>query len=113
MSLKIKGYRVLIKARDVETVTEGGIILALDEKLEKSGQQFGTVIDIGHTCWKGNPDLDDTPWCKVGDEVLFSKYSGRFVYDPEDKEEYLVMSDTDIIAVVERNGWTRRTARKK
>jgi co-chaperonin GroES (HSP10) len=96
----MQGYRLLVKAKAVETVTESGIILAIDEKLELSGQQFGTVVQIGHTCWCDENDNPKRQWCSVGDEILFSKYAGRFVYDPEDNEEYLVINDTDVIAVI-------------
>ena len=96
--INVKGYRILVKPDDVETVTAGGIILAIDEKLEKSGQQFGTVVGIGHTAWTGGND--ETPWCEEGDRILFSKHAGRFVYDPVDDSEYMIMNDTDVLAVV-------------
>ncbi len=99
--INVTGYRILVKPDEVETTTSGGIILALDEKLEAAGQQFGTVIGIGHTCWtneKGEPLSD--PWCEVGDKILFAKHAGRFVYDPHTNEEFMVMLDTDVIATV-------------
>lgn len=96
----MQGYRLLVKADAVETVTESGIILAIDEKLEASGQQFGTVIDIGSTCWCNEKEEPNTPWCAVGNKILFSKYAGRFVYDPEDNEEYFIINDVDVLAVI-------------
>lgn len=96
--LEVKGYRVLVKPDDPETVSKGGIIMVLDEKLERSGQQFGHVVGIGPTCWQGSIKQD--PWCKTGDRVLFSKHAGRFVYDPNTSEELMIMNDDDILAVV-------------
>lgn len=100
--LNVKGYRILVEIDPVETVSKGGIVIVQNEKLEAAAQQFGTVISIGDTCWtdaKGNPL---SRWCEEGDKILFSKYSGRFVYDPEDKDrELMVINDTDVIAVTE------------
>jgi co-chaperonin GroES (HSP10) len=102
--LDVKGYRILVKADDIEKVTDFGIVLILDEKLERSGQQFGTVVGVGESCWAGRDNggklVEGKAWCKVGDRVLFSKHSGRFVYDPETEEELLIMNDDDILAVV-------------
>jgi co-chaperonin GroES (HSP10) len=36
---------------------------------------------------------------KVGDTVGFAKFGGKFVTDPESKEELLVLNDEDIICV--------------
>ena len=102
--LEVKGYRILVKADELETVTAGGIVLVLDEKLERSGQQFGTVVNVGSDCWAGRSNrgnlVEGKAWCKVGDRILFSKHAGRFVYDPETKEELLIMNDDDVLAVV-------------
>lgn len=98
--LEVKGYRILVKPDPLETVSKGGIIMVLDEKLERSGQQFGTVVGIGHTCWTGG--TDHTHWCEVGDRILFSKHAGRFCYDPETEEEFMVMNDDDILCVVKQ-----------
>ena len=100
--LKIQGYRLLVKAKEIERVSKGGIILNVegtnDDKLEQTGNQFGTVIGVGHTCWKGGPD--ETPWCKVGDMICYSKHAGRFIYDPETEDPYLIINDDDVICVI-------------
>jgi len=102
--MKVKGYRILVKPDGVKTTTDWGYQLVLDERLEASGQQFGIVVDIGPTCWTDRSGAPLERWCEVGDKILYSKHSGRFVYDPEnDDEEYLVIQDTDVIAVVEKD----------
>jgi len=104
--LEIRGYRLLIKPREIERVSSGGIIVSVegtnDDKLEQSGNQFGEVIGIGHTCWKGG--VDETPWCEEGDQICFSKHAGRFIYDPETDDPYLIINDDDVICVIERGG---------
>jgi len=102
--LKVKGYRVLVKPKEVEKVSKSGIIVLVEgtneTKLEEAGQQFGTVVGIGDTCWAG--EAFSAPWCRIGDTILFSRHAGRFVYDPTDPEEtaYMIMNDTDVLAVV-------------
>lgn len=99
--IKAIGYRVLIKADPVETTTESGIILAIDEKRERVAQEYGEVIDIGPLAWKEiNKNYSDEPWCKVGDRVVFSKYGGKLVIDPDTAQEYVILNDEDILAVV-------------
>ena len=101
--LNIKGYRILVQPKEIETVSSGGIVITLEgtneAKLEEAGQQFGTVLSIGATCWK--TEVLGEPWCEVGDTILFSRHSGRFVYDPDDNDKkYMIINDTDVIAVV-------------
>lgn len=94
--MKVRGYRVLVKADEIETVSRGGIVIVQDEKLEKAAQQTGIVVGVGHTCW-----YDEDPWCKVGDRILFAKYAGRLIVDPDTGEDYMVMNDKDVIIVIE------------
>jgi len=101
LHISVKGRRLLIKADAVEKVSEGGIILNVNEKMERAGQNIGTVVSIGHLCWA---DFEDgQPWCKVGDRVYFSRYAGRFLADPYTKEEYMIMNDEDVLATVEKD----------
>jgi co-chaperonin GroES (HSP10) len=108
-----KGHRVLIKPDEVESQTATGIILVQDERLAKGGNQFGTIVSVGKQAWKAFREVDENgkevngrPWAEVGDRVIFAKYAGKFVYDPttgtsdKDREEYLIINDEDIVAVI-------------
>lgn len=112
--LKMTGYRLLVKPDAVETTYgESKIVLAQNEKLEKTGIQRGIVIDVGPSCWKAFREVDENgkehngkQWAVPGDYVLFARSAGRFVFDPfessEDaKNEYLVMNDEDVLAIFE------------
>lgn len=102
--MKVRGYRLLVKPRKVEDVSAGGIIVNVEgsnaAKLERNGNQYGTVFGIGHTCWKGNFKQDN--WCEVGDEIIYSKHAGRFLYDRETEEEYLAINDDDVLVVYKK-----------
>lgn len=97
--LFVRGYRILVKPDDIETVTESGIVLVVDERVEAAAQQTGIVVGVGHTCWKSST-LEQDPWAKVGDRVLFSKFAGRAIIDPVTGEEFMTMNDEDVICVI-------------
>ena len=89
------GDRVVVKPAGKEEMTKSGIVLP-DTAKEKP--QRGTIIAAG----KGRRDDDGDRIemdVKVGDEVLFAKYAGT-EFKLED-EELLVLSEKDILAVVE------------
>lgn len=89
------GNRVLLK-RSEATSTKGGIILP-DSAKEKPQQ--GTVIAVG----PGKRDKNGTLASmnvKEGQTVLFSSYAGSEV-KADDGQEYLVVSESDILAIIE------------
>lgn len=93
--IKPLGNRVLIK-REKKASTKGGILLP-DSAQEKPKE--GTVIAVGPG--KLNDDGKLEPMnVSVGDLVLFSSYSGTEVKDQNDAEEYLIMSQDDILGVL-------------
>lgn len=106
MKFKAVGYRVLIKPDPVETESKGGIILAIDEDRHRVAQEFGTIVDVGPQAFK-NPKqgMDGTPWAVVGDRVVYSKYGGKLIKDPDTDDEkemwYISLNDEDIIAKIE------------
>lgn len=112
LKIKIPGHRILIKPEPVEEVSKGGIVIARPgnrDKLEQQATDRGTVVGVGPMCWK-NFDFDKPgwqPWCKPGDKVVFARYAGKSIINPETKEEFFLMNDEDIQVVleeVEENG---------
>jgi len=81
--------RVVVKAAEAETQTASGIIIP-DTAKEKP--QKGTIVAAG----AGKPDEPMT--VKVGDTVLYGKYSGTEVN--LDGDDYLIMRESDILAIV-------------
>lgn len=97
MKLRPLGDRVVVKPLEDEERTKGGIVLP-DTAKEKP--QRGEVVAVGPGDWdeegKKRIPLD----VKVGDTVLFAKYSGtEFKIDGVD---HLILRHSDILAVVER-----------
>ena len=88
--------RVIVKRIESETKTASGIVIP-DNAAEKPDQ--GEVLAIGPG--KHDEDGDRIEMSvKVGDRVLFGKYSGQTV--KVDGDELLVMKEDDLFAVVEK-----------
>ena len=94
MKMKPLADRVIIKPALAEEKTKGGIILP-DTAKEKP--VIGEVVAVGPG--KVSDDGKKIPCeVKVGDKVLYGKYSGTEV--TVEGEEYLIMREADIFAVV-------------
>ena len=94
MSLKPLGDRVIVKPKAKEEVTKSGIVLP-DSASEKP--QEGSVLAVGPGRILDNGKRVDME-VKSGDSVLFAKYAGTEV--KLDGEEYLVIRETDLLAIV-------------
>ena len=95
MEIKPLGDRIVIKPLEAEGKTKGGILLP-DTAKEKP--QEGKVVAIG----KGKVLENGTtqaPEVKVGDKVLYGKYSGNEI-TTKDGEELLIMREDDILAII-------------
>ena len=90
MKLRPLGNRVVLQQTKAEEKTHSGIILP-DSAKEKP--QDAVVIAVGPG--KENESMQ----VKEGDKVIYSKYAGTEVKIGE--EEYIIVSQSDIIAVVE------------
>ena len=102
MRLQVCGARVLIKPDPVETEHTFGehkIIIARDERREREATQSGVVLQVGNTAWFDQPE-GLREWCKVGDHVIFARHAGKFVSDPDTKEEYVIINDLDIQMII-------------
>jgi chaperonin GroES len=98
MAMKIRPLqdRVIVKRLEEEAEkTKGGIIIP-DTAKEKPQQ--GKILAVGKG--KVNDDGKVTPLdVKVGDRILFGKYSGSEI--KLDGEEHLIMREEDILGVIE------------
>jgi chaperonin GroES len=96
MKIRPLSDRVIVKRLEAETKTASGIIIP-DAATEKPDQ--GEIVAIGNG--KIGDDGKLLPMnVKVGDRVLFGKYSGQAF--KIDGQELLTMREDDIIGVVEK-----------
>ncbi|PWV62504.1 co-chaperone GroES [Plasticicumulans acidivorans] len=96
MSLRPLHDRVIVKRVEEETKTAGGIVLP-GNAAEKPSR--GTVLAVGRGKILENGDVRPLD-VKVGDHVLFGKYSGSEV--KVDGDDVLVMREDEIMAVIEK-----------
>jgi chaperonin GroES len=96
MKIRPLADKVLVEPLEAETMTRGGIVLP-DSAKEKP--QKGKIVSVGD-----GKVLDDETVRKLqvkkGDFVLFTSYAGTDV--KIDGKEYLIMSESDIMAVIEK-----------
>lgn len=91
MGLNIKPLadRVLVEPAAAETTTASGIIIP-DTAKEKP--QKGTIVAIG------TGKKDEPLTVKVGDTVLYGKYSGTEL--KFEGKDYLIMRESDVLAII-------------
>jgi chaperonin GroES len=87
--------RVIVKRLESETKTAGGIVIP-DSAAEKPVQ--GKVVAVGKGKILEGGDVRPLD-VKVGDKILFGKYSGTEV--KVDGEELVVMREEDVMAIIE------------
>ena len=95
MTIRPLHDRVLVRREEEETKTAGGIVLP-GSAAEKPSR--GEVIAAGNGKIQENGDVRPLD-VKVGDKVIFGQYSGNTV--KVDGEELLIMSEAEILAVIE------------
>lgn len=96
MSIRPLYDRVIVKRKDQETTSAGGIVLT-GSAAEKSTR--GEIIAVGNGRILDNGEIKPLD-VKVGDVVIFSEGYGVKT-EKLDGEEVLIMSESDILAIVE------------
>jgi len=90
-------HTILVKPEQVETKTQGGIILPemLTEK-ERKAVERGTVVSVGPRAfidYGRSPDI-----LSKGDVITYARYAGKEIKDGEDT--YLLVNDIDVLALI-------------
>jgi chaperonin GroES len=94
MNIRPLHDRVIIKRMEEERTTAGGIVIP-DSATEKPSK--GEVMAVGNGKVLDSGEVRALE-LKVGDQVLFGQYAGTTV--KYEGEEYLVMREEDVIAVL-------------
>jgi chaperonin GroES len=96
MKIRPLAAKVLVERIEAESKTAGGIVLP-DSAKEKP--QRGKIISVGEGRMLDDGSRSEMQVAK-GDEVLFTSYAGTEI--KLDGKEYLIMEETDIMAVIEK-----------
>lgn len=94
MNLRPLGDRVVLKQLEAEEKTQSGIILT---GAAKEKPQEAEVVAVGPGGMVDGEKVEMQ--VKIGDKVIYSKYAGTDV--TLDKEEYIIVKQSDILAIVE------------
>lgn len=97
MAIQPLGDKIVVKRLEAAEVTKGGIVLP-DSAKEKPKEGKIIAVGPGKICDDGKRGAMQL---KKGDRVLFTSYAGTEV--KYDGETYLIMSEDDVLAVVETN----------
>lgn len=93
--------RVLVKPDPVEEVTKGGIIIVPDAvEKEKYATVKATLVAVGVNAWAEAKTHPAFTAPEPGQRVMIAKYGG-VVVKGADGEEYRIMNDEDITALLE------------
>jgi chaperonin GroES len=93
-------FKVLLKPKEVQEKTKGGIILPDETKdRDQFAQMEGMIVAVSPLAFTYSDDWGSHQPPKPGDRVLFAKYSGAKVTG-KDGQEYRIVSDKDIAAVL-------------
>ena len=96
MKLRPLHDRVVVKRLDNERTTTSGIVIP-DNAAEKPDQGEVVAVGNGKILEDGKSKPVDV---KVGEKILFGKYSGQTV--KVDGDELLVLREDDIMAIIEK-----------
>ena len=94
MKLRPLGDKIVIKKVEAEETTKSGIVLP---GTAKEKPQMAEVIAVGPGGVIDGKEIKME--VKVGDKVIFSKYSGNDI--KLDAQEYTILKQEDILAIVE------------
>ncbi len=93
MNLKPLGDRLVVEHVEQAEKTAGGVFLP-DTAKEKPQEGHVLAVGSGRTLDNGNKLTMDV---KVGDKIIYSKYSGSEI--KVDGKDYLIISEKDVLAI--------------
>ena len=96
--IKITGARILVKEKKLSEETTSGIVIPGREEQKTN---TGIVLKVGDGAMLENGTKIPVD-VKVGETVVYSSFSGSPVkYDADDKEEYIILNERDVLCVIE------------
>lgn len=102
MSIEVVTFRILVKPDNVEekeykTTIKGFVVAGEEKERKQQAVDSGKVVAMGPVPFKAY----DTPNpLTVGDTIVYAKFAGKEVADPETGEKFVVINDEDVVAIV-------------
>ena len=95
MDIKPLADRIVVRPLEAEEKTKGGIVLP---ETAKEKPQEGKIVAVGRGKVLDNGQVQPLE-LKVGDRILYGKYSGSEITTKEG-EELLIMREEDVLAII-------------
>ena len=91
------GRAILVELYKVQTHSAGGIEMPgnIVESAQQS-EQRARLVACGPLAWRSEP----VPRAKIGDHLIFAKYSGYVATGPADGNVYRIVNDTDVFCIM-------------
>lgn len=94
-------FNVLIQQDETPKKTKHGLILPEQEvDKKKHAQTLGTLVAVSPLAFSYADWPEGARKPKVGDRVVFARFAGTFVDNPAGGEEFRVVKDKDVVAVI-------------
>lgn len=103
MSIDVIGFRILVKPDNVmeskkyKTDIPGFVVAGQEKDREQQAVDKGTVVACGPTAFA---DYKFENPLKAGDHIVFAKFAGKEVVDPETDEKFVIILDEDVVAIM-------------
>ncbi len=106
-------YKILVLPDKIDDKSSGGLFLAISAvEQEQHAQERGVLVEAGSIAFADWYDIaphienDDLLIPKVGDRIIYPKYSGIRVHGKDEDEFgkpviYRIMNDKDVVAIVD------------
>ena len=96
---KPTGWRILVLPFRMKEKTDAGILIGTETiDRQQVASQCGNVLAMGDSCYKDKERYPSGPWCKVGDWVIFARYSGSRI--EIEGGEVRLLNEDEILATV-------------
>lgn len=101
-------HRILVKPDAIEDKDTAfaaakriGMEIVRDEKdREQAAVDSGVVVAYGATAFL-DFKVEASP-IKVGDRIVYARYAGKTIVDPDDDVKYVALNDEDVVAIITR-----------
>ena len=109
---KPAGWRIMIAPVKIEETSKGGIVLTSEsQKTLEYFRNIAKVVALGEGCYKhpkfqggiGLEQREPAPWCKVGDIIHYSSYTGADIVINHEGElsRLKFINDDEVISVID------------
>lgn len=101
------GWKVIIRPLKIKEVTKGGIIRPeISQEHEELACTVGKVLAIGKLAWSRGDMVEEGPWAKVGDIVMYPKYGGSKI--EVDGIRLIIVNDDELICRIPDPDYVRK-----